>query len=140
MYTADAVVEGGRQGHGRTSDGRVDLDLDIPAEMGGDGGPGTNPEQLFAVGFAACFLSSLQRVAAGRHLNVSGAQIKSRVQLGPLQDGGFALAVTLDLYAPSLEQAAAVQLMTLAHEQCPYSRATRDNIEVVLAVSSIPIP
>ena len=135
MYTAVAVVEGGRQGHARTSDGRVDLDLDIPVEMGGTGGPGTNPEQLFAVGFGACFLSALQRFATGRHLDMTGARIESRVRLGPLRDGGFGLAVTLDLDAPSLEHADAVELMTRAHEQCPYSRATRDNIEVVLAVT-----
>jgi Ohr subfamily peroxiredoxin len=75
LYTAEATVTGGREGHGRTSDGRLDVDLDVPSEMGGTGGPGTNPEQLFAVGYAACFQSALLRIATGRKLDVSGSRI-----------------------------------------------------------------
>jgi Ohr subfamily peroxiredoxin len=79
LYTAEATVTGGREGHGRTSDGRLEVDLDVPTEMGGPGGPGTNPEQLFATGYAACFQSALLRIASGRKLDVSGSRITARV-------------------------------------------------------------
>jgi lipoyl-dependent peroxiredoxin len=139
LYTAEATVEGGREGHGRSSDGRVEVDLDIPAEMGGPGGPGTNPEQLFAVGYAACFQSALLRIATGRRLDVSGSRIIARVGIGPARGGGFALAVALDLEAPQLGRAEAVELMERAHEACPYSRATRGNIDVALSVGGLAI-
>jgi osmotically inducible protein OsmC len=139
LYIAEATVEGGRQGHGRTSDGRLDVDLDVPAEMAGPGGPGTNPEQLFAVGYAACFQSSLLRFAAGRKLDLSGSRITARVRFGPVMGGGFGIAVALDLDAPQLDRADAVALMERAHEACPYSRATRGNIEVALTVSGTTI-
>ena len=139
LYTAEATVEGGREGHGRSSDGRVEVDLDIPAEMGGPGGPGTNPEQLFAVGYAACFQSALLRIATGRRLDVSGSRIIARVGIGPARGGGFALAVALDLEAPQIGRAEAVELMERAHETCPYSRATRGNIDVALSVGGMAI-
>jgi lipoyl-dependent peroxiredoxin len=132
LYTAEATVTGGREGHGRTSDGRLDVDLDVPKEMGGTGGRGTNPEQLFAVGDAACFQSSMRRFAAGRDL--SGTRITARVGIGPVKQGGLGLAVALDLDAPQLSREEAVELMARAHETCPYSRATRGNIEVTLTV------
>jgi osmotically inducible protein OsmC len=134
IYTAEATVTGGREGHGRTSDGRLDVDLDVPTEMGGAGGPGTNPEQLFAVGYAACFQSALLRIASGRKLDVTGSRITAHVGIGPLSSGGFGLSAALDLDAPTLGRAEAVNLMTRAHEACPYSRATRGNIEVTLTV------
>jgi Ohr subfamily peroxiredoxin len=134
LYTAEATVTGGREGHGRTSDGRLEVELDVPSEMGGSGGPGTNPEQLFALGYAACFQSALLRVAAGRRLDVNDSRITARVGIGPLSDGGFGLTATLDLDAPKLGRDEAVDLMTRAHEACPYSRATRGNIEVTLTV------
>ncbi len=139
LYTAEAVVEGGRQGHGRTADGRLEVDLSVPAEMSGDGGPGTNPEELFAVGYAACFQSALLGVARGHHLDASQSQITSRVGIGPTGHGGFGLAVSLDLHAPNLTAAAAADLMTRAHERCPYSVATRGNIEVTLTVDGRPL-
>jgi lipoyl-dependent peroxiredoxin len=139
LYTAEATVEGGREGHGRSSDGRVEVDLDIPAEMGGPGGPGTNPEQLFAVGYAACFQSALLRIATGRRLDVSGSRVIARVGIGPARGGGFALAVALDLEAPQIGRAEAVELMERAHEACPYSRATRGNIDVALSVGGMAI-
>ena len=134
LYTAEAAVGGGRDGHGRTSDGRLEVDLDVPTEMGGSGGPGTNPEQLFAVGYAACFQSALLRIAAGRKIDLGGSRIRSRVGIGPVSGGGFGIAVALDLEAPQLGDADAVELMKRAHEACPYSRATRGNINVTLAV------
>ena len=139
LYTAEAQVQGGRQGHGRTSDGRLAVDLSVPAEMGGDGGPGTNPEQLFAVGYAACFQSALLGVARGRNLDASGSQLTSTVGIGPTGHGGFSLAVSLDLHAPDLTAAQAAELMTRAHERCPYSVATRGNIEVTLTVDGTPV-
>ena len=139
LYTAEAVVEGGRRGHGRTSDGRLEVDLSVPEEMSGAGGPGTNPEQLFAVGYAACFQSALLGVARGHQLDASGSQITSRVGIGPTGHGGFGLAVSLDLHAPNLMAAAAADLMARAHERCPYSVATWDNIEVTLTVDGMPL-
>jgi lipoyl-dependent peroxiredoxin len=134
LYTAEATVTGGREGHGRTSDGRLDVDLDVPAEMSGTGGPGTNPEQLFAVGYAACFQSSMMRYASMRKVDLSGTSITARIGIGPLKSGGLGLAASLDLDAPQISRADAVELMERAHETCPYSRATRGNIEVTLTV------
>jgi osmotically inducible protein OsmC len=133
LYTAEATVTGGREGHARTSDGRLDVDLDVPTEMSGTGGPGTNPEQLFAAGYAACFQSALLRIATGRKLDVTGWRITARVGIGPLASGGFGLTAALDLDAPHIGYDEALDLMTGAHEACPYSRATRGNIEVTLS-------
>src|SRR6478609_10313966 len=103
LYTAEALVEGGRGGHGRTSDGRLEVDLSVPSAMSGDDGPGTNPEQLFAVGYAACFQSALLAIAQGRNVDASGSQIASRVGIGPRSaGGGFGLQVWLDLRAPEI--------------------------------------
>ena len=137
LYTAEAVVEGGRTGHGRTSDGRLEVDLSVPTELSGDGGPGTNPEQLFAVGYAACFQSALMGVARGRNLDASESRITSRVGLGPTGHGGFTLSVSLDLHAPNMSPADAADLMARAHERCPYSNATRGNIQVELMVDGV---
>jgi osmotically inducible protein OsmC len=134
LYTAEATATGGREGHARTSDGRVDVDLDVPSEMGGTGGPGTNPEQLFAAGYAACFQSSLLRFATGRKLDLNGSRVTARIGIGQLKSGGFGLAAALDLEAPAIGRDEAFELMRLAHETCPYSRATRGNIEVTLTV------
>jgi len=139
LYTAEATVEGGREGHARTSDGRLDVDLDVPSEMGGPGGPGTNPEQLFAAGYAACFQSSMARFAAGWKLDLTGSRVTARVGIGPARGGGFGLAAALDLHAPGIDRAKAVELMRRAHETCPYSRATRGNIDVTLSVAGVPI-
>jgi lipoyl-dependent peroxiredoxin len=134
LYTAEATATGGRAGHARTSDGRVDVELDVPTEMGGTGGPGTNPEQLFAAGYAACFQSALMRFAAGRRLDLTGSRVTARVGIGTLENGGLGLAATIDLDAPQLGPEDAAELMRRAHETCPYSRATRGNIEVTLTV------
>ena len=103
LYVAEATATGGREGHSRTSDGRVDVDLDVPTEMGGTGGPGTNPEQLFATGYAACFQSALLRFAAGRKLDLSNSRITARVGIGLLDTGGMGLAAAIDLEAPVRE-------------------------------------
>jgi osmotically inducible protein OsmC len=139
LYTAEAVTEGGRTGHGRTSDGRLDLQLSVPEDMGGQGGPGTNPEQLFALGYAACFQSALLAVAQGRHLDANDCQITARVGIGPTGHGGFGLQVALDLNAPRLSPTEAADLMTRADQRCPYSNATRGNIEVSFSVKGTPI-
>jgi Ohr subfamily peroxiredoxin len=139
LYMAEAIVEGGREGHGRTSDGRLDVELSVPAAMSGDDGPGTNPEQLFAVGFAACFQSALLGVARGRSLDATGSQITSRVGIGPLDTGGFGLQVSLDLHAPNIPAEEARELMLRADQRCPYSNATRGNITVTLSVEGQPV-
>ena len=138
LYTAEAVVQGGRAGHARTSDGRLDVRLSIPEEAGGQGGTGTNPEQLFAAGYGACFQSALLSVAQGRKLDASGSRITARVGLGPTGHGGFGLQVALDLHAPGLSPEDAADLMSRADQICPYSNATRGNIPVTLTVDGRP--
>ena len=138
LYTAEAIVEGGREGHGRTSDGRLEVDLSIPVALGGDDGPGTNPEELFAIGFAACFESALLGVARGRKLDTTDMRIASKVGIGPRDDGGFGLEVSLDLHAPNISPTDARELMLRADERCPYSNATRGNIVVLLSVDGQP--
>ena len=135
LYTAEASVTGGREGQGRTTDGRLAVDFDVPSKMGGPGGPGTNPEQLLALGWAACFQSSMQRYAGERKLDLSGTRITSRIGIGPVDTGGFGLAAALDLDAPDLSRADAEYLMERAHETCPYSRATRGNVDVLLSIN-----
>ena len=136
---AEATAIGGREGHAQTSDGRLDVELDVPTEMGGTGGPGTNPEQLFAAGYAACFQSSMARFAAGWNLDLTGSRVTARVSIGPTREGGFGLAAGLDLHAPGIDRARAIELMRRAHETCPYSRATRGNIDVTLSVAGVAI-
>jgi lipoyl-dependent peroxiredoxin len=136
LYTAEAHVTGGRaHGHGRITDGALEVDLRVPEEMGGPGG-GTNPEELFAVGFAACFEGALGVVARREKLEADDAAIDSRVMLLPTEERGFKLAVELDVTLPSVqddEQAAKV--VAAAHRVCPYSNATRGNIEVKLTAN-----
>ena len=139
LYTAHAHVTGGRDGRGRTNDGELEVELRIPTEMGGAGG-GTNPEELFAVGYAACFESALGSVARRRHLDADEVTIDSAVSLLPTGDGGFKLAVTLDVTLPSVsDRETAVQLIRGAHEVCPYSNATRGNIDVDLLLGGEPL-
>jgi len=137
LYTAHAQVTGGRDGHGRTTDGRLDVDLRLPEEMGGSGG-GTNPEQLFAVGYAACFGSALAAVARRRREEPGEVTIDSAVGLLPTRDGGFRLTVALDVSLPSMvDRDKAVELIRAAHEVCPYSNATRGNIDVQLLLAGV---
>jgi osmotically inducible protein OsmC len=139
LYTTEAVAEGGRAGRGRTLDGRLAVELSVPQELGGEGGPGTNPEQLFAVGYAACFHSGLLSVARGRQLDASDSTVTAQVGIGPTGRGGFGLAVALDLHAPNLSRVDAENLMRRAHALCPYSNATRGNVDVTLRVDDSPL-
>lgn len=135
LYTAEATAIGdGRNGEVHSSDGVIDEKLSIPKEMGGPGGLHTNPEQLFAAGYAACFHSALRAVAGREHLRLGeDTEINTKVSIGPNEDGGFQLAVTLDAKLPGLDQAKAEDLVAKAHQVCPYSNATRGNIEVTLS-------
>ncbi|HEV3033198.1 MAG TPA: organic hydroperoxide resistance protein [Solirubrobacteraceae bacterium] len=140
LYTAKAHVTGGRaEGHGRSSDGALEVDLRIPAEMGGPGG-GTNPEELFAVGYAACFEGALGVVARRAKADPGDVAIDSSVSLSTNSQGGFVLSVGLDVTLPAISDAAtAVDLVRAAHEVCPYSNATRGNIEVALTANGTPV-
>ena len=140
IYTTEAQVVGGRAaGHGRTSDGALEVDLRLPAEMGGQGG-GTNPEQLFAVGYAACFESALGAVARRHKEELPDVAIDSQVSLLPTEERGFRLAVRLDVTLPSVTDGAhAVELVRAAHRVCPYSDATRGNVEVALTANGKPV-
>ena len=137
LYTATATAtDAGRNGRTRTDDGRLDLELSMPERMGGDGGAGTNPEQLFAAGYAACFANAMRSVArrAGDESVVGGATVTAHVDIGAIGGGRFGLAVRLEADVPRLAQADAEDLVARAHERCPYSNATRGNIEVGLTV------
>jgi osmotically inducible protein OsmC len=134
LYTATATATGdGRNGHTATDDGLVDVDVRVPTEMGGPGGA-TTPEQLFAAGYAACFHSALKVVAGAEKADVTGTEVSASVSIGTLDTGGFGLAVELDVHAPNLDDDAALALVEKAHQVCPYSNATRGNVEVRLAV------
>jgi len=134
LYTAEATATGGREGRTSSSDGVLDLALAVPKEMGGPGGDATNPEQFFAQGYAACFHSALTLVARREREKVEGSSVTADVGIG--QDGGgFGLAVELKVALPGVERDTAEALVAKAHEVCPYSKATRGNIEVTLTVS-----
>lgn len=135
LYTAEALATGaGRDGHVRTTDGRVDLDLAIPKEMGGSG-DGANPEELFAAGYAACFHSALQGVARSEKADLGDSTVGALVGIGSNDTGGFQLEVALEVVIPDLPHEQAQDLVEKAHQVCPYSNATRGNIEVTLKVS-----
>jgi osmotically inducible protein OsmC len=130
LYTAEAVSTGaGRNGHVTTPDGRLDLDMRFPKELGGDG-QGANPELLFAAGYAACFHSALQGVARSAKADITGSTVTARVGIGPEDGGAFGLEVTLVVGLPNVPAAEAAALAQSAHQVCPYSRATRGNITV----------
>jgi len=136
VYTAGATVTGGREhGHGRSSDGELDVQLRPPTEGGG-----TNPEQLFAVGYAACFEGALGVAARGEHKEVGDASIDSKVSLVTTEDRGYTVAVELDVTLPQVQDAEeAKKIVAAAHEICPYSNATRGNVEVTLTANGQPV-
>ena len=135
LYVAEALATGeGRDGHGRTSDGKLDLDLSIQKELGGSG-VGTNPEQLFAIGYAACYHSALRLVGRQEKADVTDSAVGAKVSLGSNDEGGFVLAVELEVVLPNVDHETAVALADKAHHVCPYSNATRGNIYVKLTVT-----
>ena len=133
LYTAELTANNGRNGHVRSSDGSVDLDLSAPPALGGSGKPGANPEQLFAAGYSACFIGAMQYQAMQQKLRPGKVTIDAKVSIGPAEgDNGFTLAVAFYIHVAGLNQAAAERLVADAHRTCPYSNATRGNIEVNL--------
>ena len=135
LYEAEMTATGGREGRAVSPDGSLSLDLSIPRGLGGPGGDGTNPEQLFAAGYAACFLGALGLVARqGKVALPKETTVIAKVGIGPVATG-YGLAVELKATIPGLDRAAAEELMAKAHERCPYSNATRGNIEVKLSVA-----
>jgi Ohr subfamily peroxiredoxin len=135
LYKTSARATGGRDGHSATLDGAVDVTLATPKELGGAGNKGVNPEQLFATGYAACFIGAMKFVASQGGPKVpADAAVTATVGIGPRSEGGFGLEISLEVSLPGLERAAAETLVAKAHEVCPYSNATRNNIDVKLTV------
>ncbi len=137
LYTATATSTGGRAGSTESSDGRLKASLSTPKALGGDDGPGTNPEQLFASGYSACFIGAMKAVAGRQKLRLPGeVSIRAEVSIGPLtgKEGAFGIAVAMTISVPGMERAAVEQLVAAAHEVCPYSNATRGNVDVTLTV------
>jgi lipoyl-dependent peroxiredoxin len=132
-YTAVATAENGRDGRVASDDGNLDVIVNPPKELGGSG-VGTNPEQLFAAGYSACFQSALGVVARQRKADISGSRVTARVGLGKNGDGGFGIEVGLAISIPNVERATAEALVEAAHQVCPYSNATRGNIKVDLSI------
>lgn len=137
LYSTSARATGGRDGRSGTLDGAVDVKLVTPKELGGPGGEGVNPEQLFATGYAACFLGAMKFVASqGGGVKVpADATVTSTVGIGPRAEGGFGLAIALAVSLPGVDRAAGEALIAKAHQVCPYSNATRNNIDVKLSLA-----
>lgn len=137
MYTAHAKTTGGREGRSTSSDNKLDVQLSTPKELGGASGPGTNPEQLFAAGYSACFIGAMKFVAGQDKISLpTDLSISADVGIGSNPKGvGFAIAVVLNISLPSMDPAAAKALVEKAHQVCPYSNATRGNIDVELVIS-----
>ncbi|MCV2368778.1 organic hydroperoxide resistance protein [Roseateles oligotrophus] len=134
LYTAHATSTGGREGKSATPDGALSVTLSTPKELGGAGGPGTNPEQLFAAGYSACFIGAMKAVAGKTKLALpDDLSITADVSIGPIP-AGFGIQVALNISIPGMERAAAEQLVQAAHQVCPYSNATRGNIDVTLTL------
>jgi len=133
LYTASATARGGRAGHVVSADGILDLDMRPPAEMGGPGGA-TNPEELFAAGYAACFQSALGVVGRRQGVDTAESTVEADVTIGTIGGGGYGLAVTLRVSIPDVDTRTVQELAEAAHAVCPYSNATRGNIEVTLEV------
>jgi Ohr subfamily peroxiredoxin len=135
IYTAEVTTKGNRDGgHAQSSDGKIDLDLNLPKELDGKGGPGTNPEQLFAAGYSACFGSAIAAMAGKAKLDASPIEVTAKVGLGKNEAGGFALKVKLECKLGSLSKEDATKIVEEAHKICPYSNATRNNVPVEIEV------
>ncbi len=135
LYTAEATAWGGREGRAASSDGVLDLELAVPKELGGPGGAASNPEQLFAAGYAACFHSALKLVGKAQGVNVDESAVTARVGIGANDSGGFGLQVELEAELPGVDRETAKSVVDRAHEVCPYSNATRGNVEVTLSIT-----
>ena len=136
LYTAHATATGGRDGGAKSDDGRLDVKLSVPKSMGGDDGPGTNPEQMFAAGYSACFLGAMKFVASQGSTKVPAeTTVTSTVGIGPRSEGGFGLEIALEIDLPGVDRAEAQALIEQAHQVCPYSNATRNNIDVKLTLA-----
>ena len=134
-YRAEATATGGRDGRAKTADGSLDVRLTTPKEMGGGGGDGNNPEQLFAAGYSACFLGAMKFVAGQEKMQVPpDTTVTATVGIGPRSEGGFGLEVDLKVAMPGVDRAKAEALVEKAHQVCPYSNATRNNVPVRLQV------
>jgi Ohr subfamily peroxiredoxin len=135
LYTATATATGGREGQAKSSDGALSVSLAMPKEMGGAGGPGTNPEQLFAAGYAACFESSVCFLARQQSKQITNSSVTARVGIGPREAGGFGLVIELDVSVSGISKQEAEALTALAHNTvCPYSNAIRGNVDVKVRV------
>ncbi|ACA18604.1 OsmC family protein [Methylobacterium sp. 4-46] len=134
-YTTQATATGGRDGRAKTADGSLDVKLTTPKELGGGGGEGNNPEQLFAAGYSACFLGAIKFVAGQEKIKVpADATVTATVGIGPRSEGGFGITANLKVALPGLDRATAQGLVEKAHQVCPYSNATRGNVDVGLDV------
>lgn len=136
LYSTRARAVGGRAGHVETDDGILSLELAPPKALGGPGGK-TNPEQLFAAGYAACFENAVRHIARGQKLDLRDAAVSASVSLSPTPAGGFGLGVALDVEISGLEQGAAEELVAVAHQVCPYSNAVRGNVDVAISVKAL---
>jgi lipoyl-dependent peroxiredoxin len=135
-YRTEATATGGRDGRARTADGSFEVKLSTPKELGGAGGEGNNPEQLFAAGYSACFLGAMKAVAAKEKITVpADTTVTATVGIGPRSEGGFGLDIDLRVSLPGMERSAAEDLVEKAHQVCPYSNATRNNVPVRLQVA-----
>ncbi|HET6553988.1 MAG TPA: organic hydroperoxide resistance protein [Dyella sp.] len=135
LYTATATVTGGREGHAKSDDGVLDLQLVVPKGLGGPGGAGSNPEQLFAAGYAACFEGAVRFVARQKGVTLKDASVTAHVGIGPREPTGFGIAVKLDVSLPGIDRAVAQELVDIAHSDiCPYSHATRGNVDVQITL------
>jgi Ohr subfamily peroxiredoxin len=136
LYTTSATATGGRDGHAKTADGALDVSLSTPKELGGAGGPGNNPEQLFAAGYSACFLGAMKFVASQGGPKVPAATtVTATVGIGPRSEGGFGITAELQIALPGLSPEDATKLAEAAHQVCPYSNATRGNVDVKLVIA-----
>jgi Ohr subfamily peroxiredoxin len=132
LYSAKATASGGRAGKVQTEDGKLELDLSMPKSMGGDDGPGTNPEQLFACAYSACFHSALKLMGRLKKIDTENSSVSAIIDIGTTEGRKYGLAATIEVYLPGVEKGQAEELMIEAHKVCPFSNAVKDSIEVVL--------
>ena len=130
LMTAKATSHGGRAGHVKSDDGLIDLNLELPKALGGKGEGGSNPEQLFAAGYSSCFESTLAMIAGQQKIELKDTSVTAEVDFGKTEDGGYGVGVRLHVSLPGVDEATADKLLEAAHTHCPYSKATRGNIDV----------